>query len=354
MKRRTPHLLSFAAALALVLGGAPTRACNVPVFRYALEHWPADRYAVTAYHRGPLTPQEQVWLAGFKRPANIDLRVVDLSENPGDARPPELPWLSVRLPGDKGEAVWAGRLSEQAVKAVLESPARREVARRLRAGESAVWVLLTAGPADRDRDQGARVEQQLRRLERSLELPERTAAPEDRVTGEEVVPLRLTLSLLKVSRDDPQEQLLVRALLASEPDLAARSGPMLFPVFGRGRVLYALVDRGIEPGNIDKAATFLVSGCSCTIKHDSLGTDLLLAEDWSAFQASEEPPGAVPLPSPERPQPVSSRPQADEPTTSWPRRLLWAALAGAVLLTLATGRQALRTLRSGSSPRNHP
>jgi hypothetical protein len=345
MKRRTPYLLSFAVALALLLGGTPTRACNVPVFRYALEHWPADRYAVTVYHRGPLTPQEQGWLAGFKRPANIDLRVVDLSQNPGEAQPPELPWLSVRLPGEKAEAVWAGRLSEGAVQAVIGSPARWEIGRRLRAGDSAVWVLVTPGPADRDRDLGAGVERQLRRLERSLELPERTAAPEDRLTGEEVVPLRLAFSLLKVSRDDPQEQLLVRALLASEPDLADRAGPMLFPVFGRGRVLYALVGGGIEPGNIDKAATFLVSGCSCTIKHDSPGTDLLLAEDWSAFQASEDPAAVVRLPSPGRPQSVSFHPQADEPTTPWSRRLLWAALVGAVLLTLATGRQALRARR---------
>jgi hypothetical protein len=30
-------------------------ACSVPVFRYALEKWPADAYLTTVFHRGPLT-----------------------------------------------------------------------------------------------------------------------------------------------------------------------------------------------------------------------------------------------------------------------------------------------------------
>ena len=36
---------------------APT--CNIPVFRYALERWPADSYEVILFHRGPLTAAEQ-------------------------------------------------------------------------------------------------------------------------------------------------------------------------------------------------------------------------------------------------------------------------------------------------------
>jgi hypothetical protein len=350
MKRRSLQVLLIAAALAT--NAAPAPACNVPVFRYALEHWPADRYAVTVYHRGPLTRQEKGWLGELERSANIDLRRVDLSKKAEHlAHPPELPWLTVTLPAAR-EEIWAGRLSTAAVRAVIESPARREISRRLQAGESAVWVLLDTGPGQRSPDLATTIEDQLRRLERSLELPSRTAAPEDRVTAEEAIPLRLAFSLLRIRRDDPQEQILVRALLASEPDLAARSGPMLFPVFGRGRVLYALVDRGIEPSNIEKAATFLVSGCSCTIKRDSPGTDLLLAADWSAFQAVEGPdapaPGtSVPIPSPPRPNPDPSSPEGNPANTPWTRRLLWAALVGAVLLTLATGRQVLRARRAG-------
>ena len=45
----------YAVLLAFLLA-VPARACNVPVFRYALERWPADRYEVTVFHRGHHEP----------------------------------------------------------------------------------------------------------------------------------------------------------------------------------------------------------------------------------------------------------------------------------------------------------
>ncbi|HUQ72324.1 MAG TPA: hypothetical protein VM165_22550, partial [Planctomycetaceae bacterium] len=42
------------AALIVVTGGGLGWACNVPVFRYALEHWRPDPYRLTVLHRGPL------------------------------------------------------------------------------------------------------------------------------------------------------------------------------------------------------------------------------------------------------------------------------------------------------------
>ena len=47
-------------------------------------------------------------------------------------------------------------------------------------------------------------------------------------------------------------------LLASEADLNTRKGPLLFPVFGRGRALYALAGAGINEANLTKAAEFLL------------------------------------------------------------------------------------------------
>ncbi len=56
---------------------------------------------------------------------------------------------------------------------------------------------------------------------------------------------------------------------------------MAFPVFGRGRALYALVGDGIQEKNIREACESMLAWCSCEIKAQSPGTDLLIAADWS-------------------------------------------------------------------------
>ena len=42
-------------------------ACNVPVFRYALERWEADPYEMVVFHREPLTAEQQALLAEMEK-----------------------------------------------------------------------------------------------------------------------------------------------------------------------------------------------------------------------------------------------------------------------------------------------
>src|SRR5205807_1381286 len=49
---------------------------------------------------------------------------------------------------------------------------------------------------------------------------------------------------------------------------------------GRGIALYALVGKGITAENIAKAAGFLVGECSCEVRRQNPGVDLLMAADW--------------------------------------------------------------------------
>jgi hypothetical protein len=69
-------------------------------------------------------------------------------------------------------------------------------------------------------------------------------------------------------------------LLSTEPDLPFIKAPMAFPVFGRGRVLYALVGKGIKKKLIEETCNSVIGWCSCTIKEDNPGADLLFAADW--------------------------------------------------------------------------
>jgi hypothetical protein len=65
---------------------------------------------------------------------------------------------------------------------------------------------------------------------------------------------------------------------------------MAFPVFGRGRVLWALVGAGIAKENIAEAGEFLTGPCSCQVKSLNPGCDLLLAADWESALLGLGPP----------------------------------------------------------------
>ena len=94
--------------------------------------------------------------------------------------------------------------------------------------------------------------------------------------------MRIDFPIVRLSRNDPAERTLMEILVHSEPDLTEYSGePMAFPVYGRGRALYALVGAGITPKNIEKACRFLIGACSCEVKALNPGVDLLIAADWT-------------------------------------------------------------------------
>ena len=72
-------------------GGGPARACSIPVFRYALERWPPDRYGVAVFHRGRLAQADQAVADRLKQraldetaPCNMIVRLVDLQGQPVD------------------------------------------------------------------------------------------------------------------------------------------------------------------------------------------------------------------------------------------------------------------------------
>jgi hypothetical protein len=304
----------------VLLSVASASACSVPVFRYALEKWPADAYPATVFHRGPLTAAQQALVRELSRDglagrlhANVSVEMVDLAQNP----PPEalerwralgqinLPWLTLAYPkaAKLPDLVTSAPLSEAAIRTVLDSPVRQEIVRRLGHGDSAVWVLLEIGDPVRDDATAKLVESRLNYLAGVLKLP--ALDPQDVANGLVNVPaggLKLAFSVVRVSRANPAETAFVRMLLGSEGDLHAIAEPMLFPVFGRGRALYALAGNGISHETLDEAASFLIGRCSCQVKEQNPGVDLLLAANWETLlqtQGRSEP----------APQPVEAAPE---------------------------------------------
>jgi hypothetical protein len=200
-----------------------------------------------------------------------------------------LPWMVVLYPASAGNAkpCWSGRLSKEAVQALVLSPVRQELARRILKGETAVWVLVESG----DKDQDAAAEKALLdhcqqasgllRLPEQLDFGEAGASPQG---SQSKIPLRISFSVLRVSRSDAEEQVLVSTLLGTESDLHKYAEqPIAFPVYGRGRALYALVGKGLNEENILGACRFITGECSCLAKQQNPGTDILIAMDWDTF-----------------------------------------------------------------------
>lgn len=244
-------------------------ACSVPVFRYALEHWEADAYRVTA-PAGAKLPDNYVVTTGAE--PKIELR------QPKSAR--------------NDSVIWSVPFSEANVGVLVDSPARKQIAERLANGESAVWVFLASGDAEKDAAAVKTLEERLEYLGGVMNLPK--LDDQDIKNGLVSVPgdgLRLAFSIVKVKRDDPAEAAFVAMLLASEEDLRGFTEPMAFPIFGQGRALYALVGKGIRAETIDEAAQFLIGSCSCQVKEQNPGMDIAMAVDWRQMVKDQATPG---------------------------------------------------------------
>jgi hypothetical protein len=271
-------------------------ACSVPVFRYAMERWPADYYEAVLIHRGQMTEDDKQLLNELRQEDSetedlLNLRILelDIATTPeekvknllmNEQLPETLPALVLWYPWHKGRTppIWQGRLTPSTVAALLESPVRQKLAERLIEGQTAVWIFVESGNADKDKAALQLLEQELETVTR--ELKEETEAIPDELGLPEIT---YSFSILPVSRSDPNERMLLTLLLSSEPDLDEYSDkPVMFPVFGRGRALYALIGEGITSDNIRETIAFLVGPCGCEIKMLNPGVDILMAANWDA------------------------------------------------------------------------
>jgi len=289
------YLRSILTVLGILIAGmsVDAQACNVPAFRYALERWPADPYQIIVYYQ--TAPQGKAFdllqrgAAERDGTANYSLRRVDVTRPEGKAFAEQrkiaaYPWIEIFYPlqSQLRTLVWSGPLAADRIKGIVDSPGRSALAKRLLSGDVAVWILIKSGHEQKDRRASESLKIHLERASATLRIPETGTDPNGspvEVTDYRTYPVRF--SLVEIARGDPDEALLVSALLKSEPDLEQEDEPVAFPVFGRGRALYALVGNGIEEKNIREACQSMLAWCSCEIKAQNPGTDLLISADWS-------------------------------------------------------------------------
>lgn len=325
-------------------------------------NWATAPYYVFYFHHGAVAPEDEPVhklirkLGEAEPPANLVLEVIDGSDKAQLEQYPQVvvdAWhacdegagapVSVVFTA-WGAHLFSGRLDEQSVRALVDSPARKQIGRLFDQGNAAVMLILT-GP---DAKVNARAEKAVQKLAADAAAgkfdfdqadpyglpevePQNAGQPQDalqpaeahtpetgneaeavdtqvaaepaaatkaedspahadgegaaedaaRDAAEEEDAVGFKLAVLKVARDDKAEQWLVRSLLAVEPDLDEfPEEAMVFGIYGRGRALPPFIGKGINYDNLLECVYFLMGPCSCQIKDQNPGMDLLMCWDW--------------------------------------------------------------------------
>lgn len=275
-------------------------ACDVPVFRYALERWAGDPFQLVVFHSEPIAPDLEGELQALetdpdpeskKVVPNWKIARVDTSKPlpklwaalwesskklTSDAAKPTLALCTPEWRvGD--QPMWVTTLSKDALEQLSDSAKRREIAKQLLAGTAVVWVLLESGDNKKDQALLDLVNVESERLRNTL--PEPHGVEFDGVNVLSHLPISVSFSLVRFSSQDPSEAVLRKLLTNGDPI----SEPLLYPLFGRGRALGQFGAGKVDKGLLEETAVFLTSACSCQVKAQNPGFDILLKANWNSI-----------------------------------------------------------------------
>lgn len=293
----------IALLIALISMG---EACKVPVFRYALERWESDAYrAVILYRGADLKSSVEVLAAPLvNAPANLEVELINVADLTEEQKwqiddvdvVGKIPQLRLHYPhGSNIEApLWEGPLDTTSVSRVIDSPIRTQLVDAILKGSSTTWILLQCGDASRDAAAETRLRALLDTVTANLTIPEGVVRA-DEVTAEGTtkdgqplemddvlrteIPLKIHFPIFTLSRETPAESIFIKMLehFGGKPD-----EPVAIPVFGRGRALEGIPASALSKASISGACDYLCGECSCQVKDENPGLDLLLAVDWNA------------------------------------------------------------------------
>jgi hypothetical protein len=281
----------------ILLLGMGASACQVPVFRYALERWTADAYDVVLVSHRELSPAEQA-VEGQLREAQQRCNLVLHSEREARwqaafdrVKPDDPPQLLLFYPGRPSAPFWEGELSAENVDRIIDSPLRRQIAEDLLAGISTVWVQIDSGDAEADDSASTALSQHLAVAAERTKIPG-GVLPIDHgpdqgpIDLDDVlrssIPLQIAFTTYRVSRRDAEESVFVAMLQQLSPSLIGLGQPIAVPIFGRGRGLEGIPAEALSKDSIAAATGYLCAACSCQVKSENPGLDLLMAVDWDA------------------------------------------------------------------------
>lgn len=302
--------------LLCILNPLTATATNVPVFRYALERWPAEVFPVLLVARDSNADIEaatfrkeidrQLWdTDGFSANAEVlilpstaadDLKmpaVLKSAHHDLLAKHPEASLIiALGTPQSWGELdiLWSAPADESAITCMKESAIRQTLERRILDGDSAIMLLhLPEGRDNKDAIVKS-TKDTLAKLEPQIVLPDPQQGQQSQrghMRPPVVTELRVSFPLVVMTSADKDP--ILRAILArldtknGKPPIPADKAK-LYAVFGQGRAIGPLVEGDdLDTETLTSLCVFVTGPCSCRVKAQNPGLDLFSSVDWLSF-----------------------------------------------------------------------
>jgi hypothetical protein len=233
----------------VVLAGLISLACTTKVSEWVLLNSEPDRYALVYVHAGTVSEtarQQNATLLASLKSANIQFRSVVRQEA---GTPYYALYYKNRL--------FSKYTDYRDLDKLAFSPLRENIAGELMAGKLCVLLYLKSDIKEKD-------EAALRVIKQTV-----TSSPFGKI-----------MPLIELSRSNRDEAHFVSMLLNVESDLKEIREPMLFGIFGRFTALEPLLAKGISAENINLMTDFLTADCSCLIKDNLPGVNILYKGNW--------------------------------------------------------------------------
>jgi hypothetical protein len=233
----------------LVIAGILSLACTTRVSEWVLLNALPNQYTLICFHNGTLTEEmkkKNTEVSEQIKSANIQFKTVTRAEV-------KTPYYGLYYE----DRLFSKYDSPAAIRNLTASPLREMIAADLMSGKLCVMVYLKTENKDLD-------EKGLLALRKALDSS----------------PFGSIISIVELSRNNREEAHFVSLLLNVEDDLKSMQKPMLYGVFGRFKALEPLVGNGITEENISLMIDYLTAECSCLIKDDLPGTDILFTSKW--------------------------------------------------------------------------
>ena len=247
MKRKFFTIILLAALISL--------ACTTRVSEWVLLNSTPQQYSLIYFHKGSISEsvkkQNQKLAEGIST-SNIQFKTVSRKEIAE-------PYYGLYYEG----RLFSKYKTVDDLRGLTSSPLREKVVDELMAGKLCVMLFLKTDNKEKD-------EKGLNTLLSTIESS----------------PFGKIITVLELSRNSREELHFASLLLNVEDDLKDIQEPMLFGIFGRFKALEPLLGRGISEENINLMIDYFTAECSCLIKDDLPGTDILSLNQWENPQTA--------------------------------------------------------------------